>query len=165
MSDRDGETESFAAFVGTRRPALLRTAFLLTGNVEDAEDLVQVALLKAVPQWGRISDRPEPYVRRILAREAVTGWRRRRWRELITSEVPENPTRDPDHARRLAVQAALMALPPRQRAVVVLRFYEDLTERETAVALGISIGTVKSQVRDALVSLRTRLPELVDALV
>jgi len=156
---------SFEEFVGARRAALLRTAFLLTGNNEDAEDLVQIALLKAVPKWGRIAEHPEPYVRRILAREAVTRWRARRWRELGTAAVPDGPSSDPDHTRRLAVQAALMALPPGQRTVVVLRFYEDLTERETALALGISIGTVKSQVHAALASLRTRLPGLIDALV
>jgi RNA polymerase sigma-70 factor (sigma-E family) len=155
---------SFEEFVGARRAALLRTAFLLTGNVADAEDLVQVALIKAVPMWGRIAERPEPYVRRILAREAVTRWRARRWRELGTAEVPDAPSSDPDHARRLTVRASLMALPPRQRTVVVLRFYEDLTERETAFALGISVGTVKSQVHAALAALRTRLPGLVDVL-
>src|SRR5690606_29821546 len=79
----------FEDFVAARRPALLRTAYLMTGSHEDAEDLVQVALVKAVPHWRRIRDRPEPYVRRILARESVSRWRRRRWREVASGEHVE----------------------------------------------------------------------------
>jgi RNA polymerase sigma-70 factor (sigma-E family) len=145
---------SFEEFVGARRAALLRTAYLLTGSTEDAEDLVQVALINAVPKWGRIADNPEPYVRRILAKESVSRWRGRRWREVHTDVVPEPGTTSGGVDDRLALQSALAALAPRQRAVIVLRYYEDLTERETAEALGISVGTVKSQARDALARLR-----------
>lgn len=145
---------SFEEFVGARRAALLRTAYLLTGSAEDAEDLVQVALINAVPKWGRIADNPEPYVRKILARESVNRWRSRRWREVHTSDVLQVPAPATGPDDRLALQSALAALAPRQRAVIVLRYYEDLTERETAEALGISIGTVKSQARDALARLR-----------
>lgn len=150
MPDRD----SFDAFVIARRAALLRTAYLLTGSHEDAEDLVQVALLKAVPKWSRISDHPEPYVRKILARESVTRHRRRRWRELSTGDLPETAVGDVDPVERESLRRTLLALAPRQRAVIVLRYYEDLTERETAEVLGISVGTVKSQARDALARLR-----------
>lgn len=150
MSERD----SFEQYVAARRGALLRTAYLLTGSHQDAEDLVQVALVKAVPHWKRIADHPEPYVRKILAREAVSRWRTRRWREVHTDQVPETPVDGPVEDR-VALQQALAALPPRQRAVIVLRYYEDLTEAETARTLGISLGTVKSQARDALTRLRT----------
>lgn len=147
--------EQFTAYVAARRPALVRTAYLLTGNAEDAEDLVQTALVKAVPKWGRIADDPEPYVRAILARESVNRWRRRRWREVTSAELPEQHHADVDVAGRESLRAALAALAPRQRAVIVLRYYEDMTERQTAEALGISVGTVKSQCRDALARLRS----------
>ncbi|MDH2416556.1 SigE family RNA polymerase sigma factor [Nocardioides sp. CER19] len=150
--------DTFDAFVIARRGALLRTAYLLTGSHADAEDLVQVALLKAVPQWERIADHPEPYVRRILARESITRHRRRRWREVTAAELPETAI-DIDPVDREALRRALLTLAPRQRAVIVLRYYEDLTERETAELLGIGVGTVKSQTRDALA--RLRLPGVV----
>lgn len=149
MSDRD----SFEQYVAARRAALLRTAFLLTGHREDAEDLVQVALVKVVPRWSRIADDPEPYVRKVLVHESVSRWRRRRWREVHTDRLPETAVEGPA-ADRVALQQALARLAPRQRAVVVLRYYEDLTEAETARVLGVSVGTVKSQARDALARLR-----------
>ena len=145
--------DSFEEYVAARRGALLRTAYLLTGSHEDAEDLVQVALVKAVPHWKKIADHPEPYVRKVLARESVSRWRRRRWREVHTDRVPETAVDGPTDDR-VALRQALAALPPRQRAVIVLRYYEDLTETETARVLGISVGTVKSQARDALARLR-----------
>ena len=157
MSDR----ESFEDFVAARRSGLLRTAYLLTGSRHDAEDLVQTTLLKVVPKWSRIADRPEPYVRRVLAREHVNRWRRRRWREISAANPPDSPTSDIDQASREDLRAALTALSPRQRAVVVLRYYEDLTERETANQLGISIGSVKSYGREALARLREVLPDAV----
>lgn len=147
--------QQFTEYVGARRAALLRTAYLLTGDAHDAEDLVQMALVKAVPKWGRIAEDPEPYVRAILARESVNRWRRRRWREIAADQLPDVRHTDADVAEREALRSALAALAPRQRAVVVLRYYEDLTERQTAEALGISVGTVKSQCRDALARLRT----------
>jgi RNA polymerase sigma-70 factor (sigma-E family) len=151
--------DSFEEYVTARRAALLRTAYLLTGSPADAEDLVQVALVKVVPHWTRIADRPDPYVRQVLARESVTRWRRRRWRETATEQVPERETAGPDLDEREALRRALDALAPRQRAVVVLRYYEDLTDKETASVLGISVGTVKSQSRDALARLRQLLPD------
>lgn len=142
----------FEEFVVSRRDALLRTAYLLTGDHDDAEDLVQSALIKVVPKWERIQDRPEPYVRKVLARESVNRWRGRRWREVSTAVVPE--TTPPDATDRLALLEDLRRLSPRQRAVLVLRYFDDLTESDTAAALGISVGTVKSHTRDALARLR-----------
>jgi RNA polymerase sigma-70 factor (sigma-E family) len=135
----------FEEFVGARRSALLRTAYLLTGDHHDAEDLVQSTLIK---------DRPEPYVRRVLARESVNRWRTRRWREVTTDVVPE--AMHPDSTDRIVLLEDLRRLSPRQRAVLVLRYFDDLTEADTAAALGISIGTVKSHVRDALTRLRNQ---------
>ena len=157
---RAGEA-GFEEFVAARRQALLRTAYLLTGSHDDAEDLVQVALVKAVPHWRRIADHPEPYVRRILARESVSRWRRRRWREVPTEVLPDRPGRPPT-GRLLDLRERARAAAPRQRAVIVLRYYEDLTEQQTADALGIAVGTVKSQARDALARLRLIVPGLDD---
>ncbi len=155
---RGDDRAGFEEFVAARRQALLRTAYLLTGQHADAEDLVQRALIKAVPHWRRISDNPEPYVRRILARESVSRWRRRRWREISSDDLPETHHEDPDVASREDLRRALAALSPRQRAVIVLRYFEDLTERETADALDLAVGTVKSHARDALAALRRVLP-------
>jgi RNA polymerase sigma-70 factor (sigma-E family) len=145
----------FEEFVVARRSALLRTAYLLTGDHHDAEDLVQSALIKVVPRWARIRDRPEPYVRQVLARESVSRWRRRRWREVTTDAVPEAMHHD-SSTDRIALLEDLRRLSPRQRAVLVLRYFDDLTEADTAAALGISVGTVKSHVRDALACLRNQ---------
>jgi RNA polymerase sigma-70 factor (sigma-E family) len=144
----------FDEFVIARRPALLRTAYLLTGNHHDAEDLVQSALIKVVPKWRRIKDYPEPYVRQVLARESVNRWRRSRWREVTTDTVPE--TTHYDNTDRIALLEDLRRLSPRQRAVLVLRYFDDLTEADTAAALGISVGTVKSHAHDALARLRDK---------
>ena len=147
--------DSFEAFVVARRGALLRTAYLLTGNHHDAEDLVQTALVKVVPKWPRIEDRPEGYVRQVLARESVNRWRGRRWREVTTDVVPEwEPQGSAEDVDRMALLEDLRRLSPRQRAVLVLRYFDDLTEAETAAALDISVGTVKSYAREALARLR-----------
>lgn len=156
MSGRDG----FEQFVAARRPALLRTAYLLTGSHADAEDLVQVALVKTVSHWTRIAERPEPYVRQVLVRESVTGWRRRRWRETAIDRLPEPGASAPDLDEREALRRAFCALAPRQRAVLVLRYHEELTEKETASLLGVAVGTVKAQARDGLARLRELLPWL-----
>ena len=152
MADRSG----FDEFVATRSRALLRTAYLLTGDHGLAEDLLQTALAKCWFSWGRIDGPPEPYVRRALATTYATWWRRR-WRgEQPTGELPDrgDPAATAPVDDRDALWRALGALPRRQRAVVVLRYYEDLTEAETAIALGISTGTVKSQAAKALATLR-----------
>lgn len=149
MSDR----EDFEDYVAARRPGLVRTAYLLTGSHHEAEDLVQATLLKVVPKWPRIADHPEPYVRKVLSREAISRWRRRRWREVTTDLLPETPAEGPAGADE-DLRRALLGLSPRQRAVIVLRYYEDLTEQQTADRLGIRRGTVKSHARDALARLR-----------
>jgi RNA polymerase sigma-70 factor (sigma-E family) len=152
MADRSG----FDEFVATRSRALLRTAYLLTGDHGLAEDLLQTALAKCWFAWGRIDGPPEPYVRRVLATTYATWWRRR-WRgERPTDALPDrgDPAATAPVDDRDALWRALGALPRRQRAVVVLRYYEDLSEAETAAALGISTGTVKSQAAKALAALR-----------
>jgi RNA polymerase sigma-70 factor (sigma-E family) len=159
------EREDFEAFVAARYAALLRTAYLLTGNHHDAEDLLQQALVKAVGAWGRLQGDPEPYVRTILVRQNISRWRGRRWRELTTDTPPETAVVEGGTEDRITLHRALGSLAPRQRAVVVLRYYEDLTEVQTADALGISVGTVKSQTRDALRRLRESMPGLADVLV
>jgi RNA polymerase sigma-70 factor (sigma-E family) len=150
--------DGFAEFVVARQAALLRTAYLLTGQAQDAEDLVQTTLVKVVPQWRRISGNPEPYVRRVLVNAHISRGRRRRWREHATDVLPEVLSDDPDRAELLAVRDALRTLAPRQRAVLVLRYYEGLSEAEIAATLGIAPGTVKSQARDGLARLRRALP-------
>ena len=147
--------------MAARSAALLRTAYLLTGDRHDAEDLVQAALTKVVPRWGRLRE-PEPYVRRILVNESISRWRRRRWRETSVPEVGDVARPGHDVDQQLVLRQALGRLAPRQRAVIVLRYFDDLTEAQTADALGISVGTVKSQSRDALARLRTLVPDLAE---
>jgi RNA polymerase sigma-70 factor (sigma-E family) len=161
MSESDLGQATFEEFVAARRPALLRTAYLLAGSHADAEDLVQATLLRVVPHWRRIESNPEPYVRRVLARESVTRWRGRRWRERMVAGVPDTPA-GPPTSDRIVLHAALGRLSPRQRAVLVLRYYDDLTEAATAEALGISIGTVKSHAKDGLARLRELAPDLLE---
>lgn len=156
MSDRD----DFEEFVAARSPALLRTAYLLTGQHADAEDLLQHALIKVVPAWSRIHGDPEAYVRKVLVRENISRWRARRWREVSVERVPDRSAVSTPVEDRLELAAALGRLAPKQRAVIVLRYFEDLTERETARVLGVSVGTVKSQHSDALARLREIAPDL-----
>lgn len=154
MSGPDG----FEEFVAGRYGALLRTARLLTTSHEDAEDLVQSALVRCVPVWTRIAADPEPYVRTVIVRENVSRWRRRRWRETASEHLPEVPVQQEYPVDRQSLAAALRRLPPRQRAAVVLRHVEDLSERETARLMGCSVGTVKSQTHAGLALLRDLLP-------
>lgn len=158
----DSAEASFNEFVGARVPALARTAYLLCGNHHDAEDLVQTALFKAAKVWPRIEHHPEPYVRRIIYNENVSRWRKRRIAEYSTDELPERPSEIGDVATRLTLQRALARLTPKQRTVLVLRFYEDLTEVQAAAAMGVGVGTIKSQTRHALMRLKQLAPELAD---
>lgn len=148
--------EGFDEFVAGASPRLLRTAFLLTRDAGHAEDLLQTALAKAWRSWQRISGDPEPYVRRIMVNTHATWWRRR-WRgEQPAGELPESAG-EPEQSEvdeRDWLWQALGRLPVRQRAVLVLRFYEDLTEAQVATVLGCSVGTVKSQASKALAKLR-----------
>jgi RNA polymerase sigma-70 factor (sigma-E family) len=147
----------FRDFVAGRSPALVRTAFLLTGDWQRAEDLLQTALLRCFGRWSSLTD-PEAYVKRTMV-TTVTGWRRRRWAgEVPTASVPDRAAAgDPEGEAeaRLDLLRSLAKLGPRQRAVIVLRFYEDLTEADIAALLGVSTGTVKSQLSRALTRLRT----------
>ena len=151
------ETE-FREFVVGRSPALLATAYLLTGERAAAEDLLQASLAKAWFAWSRVAaaDSPEAYVRRVMA-NTYAGWWRRRWRgEQPTADLPEHSVTDGTQRvdDRDELWRALGTLPRRQRAVVVLRYFEDMTEADTAHALGISVGTVKSQCAKAFARLR-----------
>jgi len=151
------ERASFAEFVAARGQALQRTAYLLTSDWALAEDLLQTSLARAYPRWGGIvGDDPEAYVRKILV-NTWSSWWRRRWRgEVPTERLPEHAAAD-DFAtsdRRSALSAALDRLPKRQRAIVVLRYHEDMSEAQVAHALGVSVGTVKSQASRALAKLR-----------
>jgi RNA polymerase sigma-70 factor (sigma-E family) len=146
-------------YVAARQRALLRTARMLTGDEQMAEDLVQTTLERVWPHWQRVArDRdPDAYVRRVMV-NTYSSWWRRKWRgEQPTSDLPEITPADDDYARADladAIRRLLPTLPPRQRAVLVLRYYDDLTETSTADALGCSIGTVKSQTSKALARLR-----------
>ena len=151
--------EAFRAYVAARSPALLRTAYLLTGSRADAEDLLQTALAKTYLAWDRIREREavDGYVRRVLVNTQTSRSRRRRVAEYPTDELPERSSgRDAaeDLALHDALWTALAGLPKRQRAMVVLRYYEDLSEAETAQVLGVSVGTVKSTTSRALAKLR-----------
>jgi RNA polymerase sigma-70 factor (sigma-E family) len=150
------EPDGFDAFVVARSPALLRFGWLLTGNRATAEDLVQAALMRTWARWGRLDsvEGAEPYVRRVMVTQYATWWRRR-WRaEVPTETLPDRADAPPDLDLRESVRTALGSLPRRQRAVVVLRYVEDLSVAETARILGCTAGTVKSQTAKALGTLR-----------
>jgi len=148
---------AFDEYVVARSAALLRTAYLLTGNRADAEDLLQTTLAKTYLAWDRIRDHEaiDAYVRRTMVNTQTSFWRRRR-PEALYDEPPERPGRDAhaDSDLHDALWKALGRLGRRQRAIVVLRYYEDLSEAETAAVLGVSVGTVKSTTSRALALLR-----------
>lgn len=156
-----GSEAQFIAFVHARSAALLRLAVLLTGDRHDGEDLLQIALTKAYVSWWRLR-KPEladAYVRRILV-TSVTSWRRRgAARERAAGMIPDQLVAgaDAEVADRIVLGQALRMLSPGQRAVLVLRFFEDLSEQQTAELLGCSVGTVKSQTARGLAVLRRRL--------
>ncbi|NIH87380.1 SigE family RNA polymerase sigma factor [Amycolatopsis granulosa] len=157
--------EDFAEFVRAALPGLLRYGHLLTGNPHDAADLVQIVLEKIGARWGalRSGESPLPYVKRAMANTNISRWRGRR-RENLVADIPEPPPfMQPDRLENEPLWQALAALPPRQRTVLVLRYYEGLSEAEIADAMRISRGTVKSQASKALASLRGRLGSLVGA--
>jgi RNA polymerase sigma-70 factor (sigma-E family) len=150
------EPDRFAEFVTARSTRLLRTAYLLTHDWANAEDLLQTSLAKAWFAWRRIQADPEPYVRKVMVNTYASWWRRRWNGEQPTLDLPEGAGRD-EYAPiedRQSLWAALRRQPRRQRAVVVLRYFEDLSEADTAEILGTSVGTVKSQAARALAKLR-----------
>lgn len=147
--------EGFDAFVAARSGQLLRTAYLLTHDHALAEDLVQTALAKAWFAWNRIeADDPEPYVRKVMVNTYASWWRRRWNGEQSTAELPDTGEATTGAEERSDLWRALRRLPKRQQAVIVLRFYEDLTETETARVLDCTVGTVKRHSSRALAKLR-----------
>ena len=158
-TDKDAD---FSAYMAARQPALYRTAYLLAGDHASAEDLLQNAFAKLYLSWDRIRDRKalDGYVRRVMVNENNSLWRRA-WkrREHATDTPPETGAHDTyDDGTGGALWSYVQTLPPKQRAVIVLRYYEQLSEAEIAEVLGISVGTVKSQASRALAGLRTRAP-------
>jgi RNA polymerase sigma-70 factor (sigma-E family) len=155
--------DEFTEFVHAVWPGLYRTAYLMLGDHQLAEDLVQTSLAKTYASWRKVRDpgAAPGYARVVLAHTAASWFRRRSWRnEHPTETIPDSGI-EHDPSTRPALIDALGTLAPRQRAVVVLRYYDDLSVREVAHALGISEGTVKSQTSDALARMRTLLGESV----
>lgn len=172
----DASYADFAAFVAARERGLLRAAYLVCGDVTEAEDIVQGALVKLAGRWDRMSDEhPDAYVRQIVYRDAVSWWRRRRaersaierWIGQRQGVETRSRVAAPDGGAgyavaRVDVARALSELTSKQRAVVVLRFLEDRSEREVAEILGVTVGTVKSQTHAALSKLRSVLSRMDD---
>jgi RNA polymerase sigma-70 factor (sigma-E family) len=162
----ESQAGQFREYVAARQGSLFRSALLLTGHREDAEDLLQAALAKLAAKWHTIDHdgSPDAYVRTTMYHEWISRWRRHRHgREYAletAGEVASPGDLAGDGALRLALAQVLSQLTPKQRAVVVLRFYEDLAESEVARLLGVSVGTVRSQVHRTLVRLRELCPEL-----
>ncbi|NJP98620.1 SigE family RNA polymerase sigma factor [Nonomuraea sp. FMUSA5-5] len=158
--DRDA---SFRAFVDAHQRSLLRLAYLLTGETHRAEDLLQSVLVRMVGRWSKLHhiDNLDAYARKAMVNQHIT-WRRRRGSgEVPSADPPDRPYSTEDSAvLRVVLHQALMRLTPKQRAVIVLRFYEDRTERDVADLLGCSVGTVKSQTHHALARLRSLAPDL-----
>jgi RNA polymerase sigma-70 factor (sigma-E family) len=162
-SARDRRDAEFTEYLQARQARLLRTAYLLTGDRHQAEDILQTSLAKLYLSWDKVRDRDsvDGYVRRIMVNENNSLWRRA-WkrREHATDALPEpTPHLDSyDDGRDAALWDVVQSLPPKARAVVVLRYYEQLSEAETADLLGISVGTVKSQCSRAIAAMRDRVP-------
>lgn len=158
---RSAEAPTFEEYAGAAWPSLYRYAYLLTGNHADAEDIAQQTLLKAYRSWSRVerSDSPPAYLRQILTNTYLSQRRpKARHLELLTDAPPETGHRTAAGPEdRLALWPHVKSLPPRQRAVIVLRYYEDLSEQEIADVLGCSRGNVKSTAHHALRSLRAAL--------
>lgn len=161
MAKRLAMEDEFREFVAARSAALLRSAYLLAGDWATAEDLLQTALTKTYLAWKRLGEieAVEPYARRVLVNTATSWWRRRWHGERPTEFLPERAVADATEEQldRDLLWKHVKALPARQRAVLVLRFYEDMSEAQTAELLNISAGTVKSQTSRALGTLRQRL--------
>jgi RNA polymerase sigma-70 factor (sigma-E family) len=162
----DAREADYAHFVRTRTHALLRSAYLLTGDQHLAEDLVQEALARTHRAWLRLerAEHAEAYARKVMYHAQVSLWRRPRVAEVLPGELdPAAATsHDPAEAavQRLTLRRALLALSAKQRAVIVLRFFEDRTEAEAAQLLGVSVSTVKTQTGRALERLRTLVPDI-----
>ena len=162
----DLAAREFREYVAARQAALYLSAVLITGSRQDAEDLLQAALTKLAERWPTLhkSGSPDAYVRTTMYHQRISWWRRRRHgREFAVGVVPDTAARGDlaaDSTLRLALAEVLGRLTPKQRAVVVLRYYEDLPETEVAEILGCSVGTVRSQVHRTLARLRELCPDL-----
>lgn len=158
---RASDVTAFSEFVEARSSSLFRTAYLMVGDHQLAQDLLQEALVKTLIAWPRLQDRAnvEPYTRRIIVTTSISWRRRRSFHERPSSTLPESSGPDAAEATVThdAVVAALLTVPPRQRAAIVLRYYQDLTETQTAEVMGCSVGAVKSQVSAGLKRLRGSL--------
>jgi RNA polymerase sigma-70 factor (sigma-E family) len=161
------DTVAFAEFVSASSPALHRAAYLMVGDVGLAQDLVQEALTKTYVAWSRLRDqsRAEAYTRKAITTTAIGWFRRKRWyAERPGAGDPPPETAGPGHAdgvdQRTWLLECLQRLPIRQRVAIVLRYYEDLTEAQTAAAMGCAVGTVKSQVAAGLDNLRAQVGDL-----
>jgi RNA polymerase sigma-70 factor (sigma-E family) len=155
----------FTAYVRARQRSFARFAYLLTGDPHSAEDLVQSALAKVYGHWDRVSavESPDAYVRKVMVNEHTSWWRRQwRHRERTDSDLIRviDPVAAPDVAHDEDLWVHVRSLAPQQRAAVVLRFYEDLSEAQTAEVLGCSVGTVKSHTSRAITSLRGKMKEV-----
>jgi RNA polymerase sigma-70 factor (sigma-E family) len=163
----DPAATQFREYVAARQAALFRSAVLLTGHRQDAEDLLQAALTKLAQRWPTISKSgsPDAYVRRTMYHQRISWWRRRRHgQEFLSDALPDVGGPGDvaaDSTLRLALAQVLGQLTAKQRAVVILRYYEDLPEAEVADILGISVGTVRSQTHRTLARLRELCPDLV----
>ncbi|GII20677.1 SigE family RNA polymerase sigma factor [Planosporangium mesophilum] len=165
MNQDEDRYPGFGEFVAARTAALSKTAYLLTGDHQLAEDLLQSALARVLRHWRRVrAQDPEAYVRRTMYHLQMSWWRRRRVAERLAAEPPERSGGDPypGAVLRISLDDALVRLTARQRTVLVLRFYEDLSEAQVAEALGCSLGTVKRHAHDGLRRLRAVAPHLVD---
>lgn len=159
MSDLEHD---FGAFVAARATSLLRVAYLACGDETEAEDLLQTALERTYKNWDRVAcyDNPDAYVRRVIINAAINRARRRAILNIIPMRnPPETSVREGDPDLFHVLMDAMRALPPRQRAVIVLRYWEDLSETQTAEVLGCAVGTVKSQASKAMAKLRSALGE------
>jgi RNA polymerase sigma-70 factor (sigma-E family) len=156
-----GAEGDFSTFAAARWSTMFRLAFLLTGSVPVAEDVLQAAMEKVYVKWVQISqmDAPEAYVRKVIVNTAISGHRRSRTRRELLRDVVQDPVESPDGGvvDHELLWPLVCALPERQRAVIVLRFYEDLSEAGAAEVLGCAVGTVKSQMHDAMKALRRGL--------
>lgn len=153
--------ETFTTFVAARSGSLMRLAYVLTGDQHAAEDLLQTALTRTAARWRHVGENPEGYVRRAMYNEQVNRWRRG-GRESTVAALPEQVSgdRSAEVDLRLSLERALLALPPRKRAVLVLRYFEDLPEAQVAEILGCTVGTVRSQTHRAIARLRELVPDL-----
>lgn len=161
-----GDLSDFGEFVDAELPGLLRYGYALTGNPHDAADLVQTVLEKIGSRWAHISGKtndPLAYIRRSMANAHISRWRRTKREQLVADLPDQGGFSPPDPFEHEPLWQALRELPPRQRAVMVLRYYEGLSEMEISENLGISQGTVKSQASKAITSLRKKLTVMPDA--